>query len=217
MRRADFSVLVACLAAALGCSFVKNTDDVIVGEGLVDSASVDSSDRPDTAATIDGSDATVDVAPDAKVDSSLDVGDGADAAIVDNRWALWVMPSPTPTLYDTSSTDVVIDSVTKLRWQKTPPASKKNAADAAAVCSTLSLGGTTGWRLPTRIELVSLLAFSPGTFPTLHSGSFPGTASTKHWTSSNTAKGVYVVDFANGTVAFALGTELLDFRCVHSP
>jgi hypothetical protein len=193
-----FSLIL--LASATGCSLLKNADDIVVGDGVVDSTSTDTADASDADAPND------------------DVTDASDAPLVeDRRWALWPMPSPTPSAYDTTATDIVVDEITGLRWQEAVSPTKQNAAGAAAACKALTLGGLSGWRLPTRVELVSLLAFSPGASPAINAGKFPGTPAAKHWTASDTVRGVYVVDFAKGDVTFSLDTALLDFRCVHSP
>ena len=213
------AVGLACVGCGLGCSLVKNADDVVVGNGSVDSASLDATDLDtnppsDSADGGGGSDASSDVATDAVVDGA----DARDAVVdEDRRWALWPMPATTPTSYDTPSITVVLDKVTNLRWQKDTNA-KANLATATKTCADLSLGGTTGWRLPFRVELVSLLAISPLNVPTINHTFFPGTPSSKQWTLSSRPKGgIYVVDFQNGTIGSALDTEMLEFRCVHSP
>ena len=63
-----------------------------------------------------------------------------------------------------------------------------------------------------------MLAISDLNVPTINHTFFPGTPSAKHWTASSRPKGgIYVVDFATGTVSSSLDTEILDYRCVHSP
>ena len=206
----------ALLAGALcGCSLVNNADDVVVGNGLADSEVVDSTALDSGA--IDG--AGDGLLGEASVDAPLDApSDAVDATVAeDRRWALWPIPATTPTSYDGAASGVVRDAVTGLRWQR-DPMPKATLADASAACAAISLGGTTGWRLPFRVELVSLLAISDLNVPTIHHTFFPGTPSAKHWTASSRPKGgIYVVDFSNATVGTALDTDTLDFRCVHSP
>jgi hypothetical protein len=68
---------------------------------------------------------------------------------------------PNPTDYDTSQPDVVFDRVTRLTWQRAT-----NAAltwqEAALACEGLTLGGFDDWRLPGRLELISLVDFTRG-------------------------------------------------------
>lgn len=66
---------------------------------------------------------------------------------------------PTPASYDATLSGVVLDRVTGLMWQREPK-SPGSFADADAGCSALDLAGFCDWRLPTRIELVSLIDFT---------------------------------------------------------
>ena len=84
-------------------------------------------------------------------------------------WAEWPMPNgPTdvaggaPNLenYTVNGDGTVTDNVTGLMWQQTAPQALVAQSTAAAYCPTLSLGGHTDWRLPTAIELISLVDFS---------------------------------------------------------
>lgn len=185
-------LLAATLVATLGCSLVRNADDIVVGEGAP---------LPD--APTDVADATPDV-----------IADANDGSALDRRWALWRMPSTTPTLYDAGA-DVVVDGVTGLSWQRALPAADTFTA-ANDACAALSLGGKTGWRLPTRIELVSLLDIESSK-PTIDVDAFPGTPAAPFWTSSSyVSGGRYVVDFGSGGVSHA-ASGTLSFRCVHSP
>ena len=62
-------------------------------------------------------------------------------------------PDSTP-IY-TASNGTVADAITGLVWQD-PVASGGLLSDAVAYCAGLSLGGMTGWRLPSRLELVTI-------------------------------------------------------------
>jgi hypothetical protein len=78
------------------------------------------------------------------------------------------MPSPpssgltTPAEYDASRPDVVLDVVTGLMWQQSaaPPDQEYAFDDALAYCAELQAGGYCDWRLPSRIELISLVDFT---------------------------------------------------------
>lgn len=102
-------------------------------------------------------------------------------------WATWPMPNPSssglpnPARYDTSKQGVVIDQVTGLMWQRETPAESDFAAGAAH-CAEFGLAGYCDWRLPTRIELVSLVDFTLSR-PALDSTAFPA-ASGEYWSSS---------------------------------
>jgi hypothetical protein len=92
------------------------------------------------------------------------------------------MPNPAssglaPTAsYDVRQPGVTLDKITGLMWQRElAPADVQYAFDdAVAYCSALQAGGFCDWRLPTRIELVSLVDFSR-TNPAVDTAAFPGT------------------------------------------
>lgn len=88
----------------------------------------------------------------------------------------WAMPNPpssglpNPASYDTTIEGVVRDNVTGLMWQREGSPRGDSylelgdegqvlSTQAEAYCSALSLAGYDDWRLPTRIELVSLIDF----------------------------------------------------------
>ena len=91
---------------------------------------------------------------------------------------------PHPASYTDRGDGTVRDNVTGLMWQKVVTASQAFTWDAAkAYCAGLSLAGR-AWRLPTRIELLSIVDFTR-TSPALDVAAFPGTPGGKfHWTSS---------------------------------
>jgi hypothetical protein len=134
---------------------------------------------------------------------------------------------PNPSSYSSTLSGVMTDNVTGLMWQQpldaVSCAKGCTQADAAAYCASISLGNYHDWRLPTRIELVSLVDFtraSPAIDPV-----FTGTPPDKFWTSSSEAGAVatvaWLVDFVSGS-AYVIGTlgtstnpaPLLRVRCV---
>lgn len=58
-----------------------------------------------------------------------------------------------------------VDAATSLRWQRARAPSEMNQQDAATYCASLSLGGRTGWRLPTVNDLRTLVVGCPATIP----------------------------------------------------
>lgn len=86
----------------------------------------------------------------------------------DYGWAAWPMPNaassglPNPASYDVSVPGIVSDLVTGLMWQAEPLTAALPWMETKVGCEMLTLGGYDDWRLPSRIELVSLLAFEPG-------------------------------------------------------
>jgi hypothetical protein len=105
-------------------------------------------------------------------------------------WALWPMPNPASTsLPNPSSYDihadkgVVTDKVTKLMWQRNAAPGEYTWEAAKTYCAELEHAGFDDWRLPTRIELVSLVDFTT-TSPAIDTDAFPDTPSDVFWSSS---------------------------------
>ncbi len=95
--------------------------------------------------------------------------------------------------------EVVTDLVTGLDWQRRTPSQALDWWDAREYCAALELGGRADWRLPSRIELVSILDFGRRD-PVADPAAFPDTPSDFYWTSSP----VPFLSFAYG-VRFELG------------
>lgn len=101
-----------------------------------------------------------------------------------SHWAGWPMPNPAsaglpnPAGYDTTSVPgVVIDNVTRLMWQRTAGPSMfgfpGSAPPGESYCAQLTLGGYDDWRLPTEIELYSLIDYTTQD-PAIDATAFPG-------------------------------------------
>jgi hypothetical protein len=108
--------------------------------------------------------------------------------------------------------------VTKLVWQlniPNGPSDKFTWQGAIDYCKTLSIAGG-GWRLPTRIELVSLLD-PPRENPSIDN-TFTNTPAEKFWSSSPSANGVgkaFTVEFFYGsTFTDDASTMTARVRCV---
>lgn len=106
-------------------------------------------------------------------DGGTDAGAGgsppADPSCGTHKWACWPMPNPAtsglpqPASYTQVGDGTVIDEVTGLVWEASPPSTDGTWDDALGYCEALSLGGYDDWRLPTRIEMTSVLDYSrPG-------------------------------------------------------
>jgi len=81
---------------------------------------------------------------------------------------------PNPTRYDASQADVVLDKVTGLTWQANVSDATFAPAGAVQYCADLRAGDYCDWRLPSRIELVSLVDFTRSD-SALDGSSFPDT------------------------------------------
>jgi len=127
--------------------------------------------------------------------------------------------------------EVIEDDWTKLVWQRGPPTASVSFINAELYCSTLVLatgtGSSTGWRLPSYKELMTLVDETPhveyegGQLVTkwIDGDAFPqATVTPGYWTSSMYPVGtgdVYTVNFHNGVPEpqDVMGTYLV--RCVH--
>lgn len=96
------------------------------------------------------------------------------------QFADWPMPdavvgSKVKPDYDTTSVaNVVIDRVTGLAWQKTPPLETRSWEEAKTYCQNFVLGEWSDWRLPTKIELESIVDDTK-TSPSINEDAFPDT------------------------------------------
>lgn len=143
---------------------------------------------------------------------------GVDGGVPDFEWARWVLPASAPdgSSYVTNTADgTVLDATTGLVWQRA--SSSPQSWDGGRVyCLGLMLGGVPGWRLPTLIELESIVDYgraNPSIDP-----AFPATPSSTFWTStaranSDAGEG-WAVDFAAGETMRIVPDDLLAVRCV---
>lgn len=157
----------------------------------------------------------------------------------DHEWAHWdLAPDAAPPvryLYSSTST-VVYDNLTHLTWQRYVPAAAYTWDDAKSYCDCLSgasneiscdgdkiAGYPDGWRLPTSIELASVVAYARAEPPIIDGDAFPDTPIYQYWSSSPLAgtPGIaWSVNFSGGFMN--LGTMPNDgstfsfrVRCVH--
>ena len=101
-------------------------------------------------------------------------GSGAPGACVPatcgtHKWPCWHMPNPAASGLPNpaSTTDLgngaVLDNVTCLVWEKAPDTTQgfwQDNADHCASLGTSSFAGYSDWRLPTRVEMASLVDFA---------------------------------------------------------
>jgi len=152
---------------------------------------------------------------------------GGCGANVLHPWAEWPMPNPASaglpnpqsfSAHGEADEEIVTDDVTGLEWQRNGDFNDFVDQQAAiARCEALTLGGFCDWRLPSRIELVSLLdvshfdpAIDPDAFPTPQLGLF--------WTSSTyDSTDGWAVNFSVGAVFFeGASSSALSVRCVRT-
>ncbi|MBX3201941.1 MAG: DUF1566 domain-containing protein [Labilithrix sp.] len=167
---------------------------------------------PDAGA--DAPDAAAD-APDVKPDAS---------GTLPVSWAAWPMPNydaggavDNPMGYDVVADQGFEDRVTKLVWRHPMPANASSATyeQALEICSA-------PWRLPSRIELVTLLDLSASgaKVSDVFKSPAPGVPQSSHWTFSEVRpfdpvkREHWVVDFDRGGLAKREEAGSAAVRCV---
>jgi hypothetical protein len=137
---------------------------------------------------------------------------------VDHEWINWAPDAPAAY---TAHTNTVVDNVTGLTWQRYVVLTQSYTWDEAkAYCASLGpLDGLTGWRLPTLIELQSIVDFSK-TNPSIDANAFPNTLSgtiTGFWSSSRSADNsgfAWLISFAFGYSQQYYTVYSIRVRCV---
>ncbi|HEY3594272.1 MAG TPA: DUF1566 domain-containing protein [Polyangiaceae bacterium] len=149
--------------------------------------------------------------------------DADQAPAVVQAWATWPMPNSTPGLpnpqsFDTHDANVVTDRVTGLMWERNVDEHQTPLVDAEQRCAHLAVSGHQDWRLPSRIELVSILNLAR-TQPAIDVNAFPQTPSDWFWTSSMAAgngQSAWYVYFYFGYPKTDLTTNQFSSRCVRT-
>jgi len=148
------------------------------------------------------------------------------AGCADPNWAEWRMPNaqvevtagaPNLENYTDNGDGTVTDNVTGLMWQQLTPSANYDQAQALMYCAELTLGAHSDWRLPSVIELVSIV--DTGTYnPSIDSDFFPATPAVGFYWSvtpyagqTANAWGVY---FNNGYSASVDTSTPYSVRCV---
>lgn len=140
-------------------------------------------------------------------------------------WVNWVMPNPEASGLPNKSSytvdvakDIVTDNVTNLVWQRTHSPMMYTWSAAKTYCANLDHGGYTDWRLPWRIELVSLIDYTKS-FPAIDGAAFMGTPGYGFWTASNFPADTtysWSVYFDDGDTFLNTTDNSFHVRCVRS-
>jgi hypothetical protein len=119
-----------------------------------------------------------------------------------------------------ASGNQVTDDVTGLVWQRNVDARPFTWDEAKAYCACLTIDGVAGWRLPSRIELVSIADWTTS-HPSIDSNAFPGTPTESFWSSSTFLNGdpalAWIVYFENGHTSYSDKGYTYRARCVRQP
>ena len=200
-HRGARSLLVAVVAlavpAVVACNSLIGLDEFDKGQ-CPGARCTDDGSFPDVV-TDGGADVFTDALPDSK---------GADPV----SWAKWPMPNygeggagqpPRPPLLSVAGENVT-DAVTQLVWHSTLIAGDFPFAQVSAACAKLANGP---WRVPKRIELVSLIDYAR-TRPFIDTSKFPAFPLARVWSTSEVRplaadrekQAYWVVNFDTGAV-----------------
>jgi hypothetical protein len=159
--------------------------------------------------------------------NSTDTGNtGCGTIAAPNAWAGWMMPNPVhsglpnPASYTVSASGShVTDNVTGLIWQRNVEARSFTWDGAKQYCACMTIDGVGGWRLPSRVELVSLADWTAAN-PSIDPNAFPDTPSVSFWSSSvfriDSGLG-WLIYFGNGHTSYADMGYTYRARCVRYP
>lgn len=169
LRRGSRSVLVlaaALASSAVACAGILGLDEFDKGE-CAGARCGDGAPPPDV------------IVPDAPI--GPDGGDGGLEGSVGTdptTWAKWVMPNydlpdgatgPGRALeYSPRANDEVFDVVTQLTWKRAP-SGQEDIVDAKTLCDGIEKSGPK-WRVPKRIELVTILDYGAAQPPFVRKG-----------------------------------------------
>jgi hypothetical protein len=156
---------------------------------------------------------------------------GAGVSPVDRNWAQWPAPNssaevtagaPNREAYADRGDGTVSDAVTGLTWQQSVPAARFGWSQAISYCSGLTLAGRADWRLPTYVELLSLVDYSQST-PAIDGTFFPNTPADFFWTATplvGMANGAWFVNLTSGSSSDYPHNDVSNMyavRCVRTP
>lgn len=195
-------------AAACGDLKIANdTDDGTAADGGPTSGDGSSSSSPDGGTSNDG-------------DGSTKEGGGPVSG--DPRFPLWPTPADAPTddayvVSNGADGATVKDKVTGLEWQDAAGGSTYDFAGAGAHCEALVYNGASDWRMPTRIEAISIMSIKPGMGESAPTGpAFTPVTGLCTWTASRVGKSsMYAFSIGPASVsAYEMLTSKCAARCV---
>ncbi len=122
-----------------------------------------------------------------------------------------------PQSFADNGDETITDNITGLVWQKQDDGIIRNWSDANTYCNNNSPGlPGSGWRLPTRMELLSIINYGKDN-PVADISYFPNTKSLSYWTSITTPNNTTIarlVGFDYGTTGIGNKTDTSYVRCV---
>jgi hypothetical protein len=144
---------------------------------------------------------------------------------VDPNWAEWPMPNvqvdvtagaPNLSSYTDNGDGTVTDKVTQLMWQQSVGNSTYTWAQAQTHCAAVTVAGHSDWRLPSQIELESIIDYGQATAPFINATYFPSTPASVFWSSTPLVGGTtgWPVFYMTGYAGAFSATGSYPVRCV---
>lgn len=131
------------------------------------------------------------------------------------EWPLPGTPKASRSYSYFSGSQTVVDNITGLEWQRLYSLTNLTWYGAKDYCDSLNLDGKSDWRLPSTMELMTLIDYSRSGVP-IDTSAFPLTSG-MFWTSSPGAahypNGYWLVDFSYSGLS-APADSSLDFACL---
>jgi len=140
----------------------------------------------------------------------------APAVCADSRYPAWPLPPEVdPSDYKDNGDATITDNVTGLMWQADSSSTHMTWEAARQYCPMATTGKHSDWRLPTRIELLSLVNYAKQSGGPAIAYIF--NTRSGHWSSSSYAGSsslAWYVSFAEGYSSSYDKTFMLDVLCV---
>jgi hypothetical protein len=134
-------------------------------------------------------------------------------------------PAPNPASYTDNGDGTVTDNVTRLVWQQATAPTTYTWSETPAYCRSLCLGGHADWRVPSIVELATIVDFGK-IDPAIDTKLFHDTRTSPHyWSSTRWAHYTddtwaggpemgWGISFSNGFTTTVVQSELGNVRCV---
>jgi hypothetical protein len=142
---------------------------------------------------------------------------------VTQNWDKNLPSSSRYTVLAAFNNQAVRDNNTGLVWEQTPDTATMNWATAQAHCAKRNTGGTQGWRLPSAIEVRSLLDYSlpapfvPASVFSIQSGYFWSGTSQVSDTTTRAWQGDFLDNLGQTVILTNLKTSTIGAWCVRGP
>jgi hypothetical protein len=149
----------------------------------------------------------------ARVQSDAGLTETSAPLKIDRAWSMWSIEPETPNRLSREGL-LVYDANTELYWEAQPSSFDFSLAQARAHCESLAVENASGFRVPSRIELASIVKYVA--LGTKLDSSMAGNATT-YWTASPDARDAnssWTVDFGTGVTFAFPNSRLSEVRCV---